>query len=82
MEEQKEALTVNEALNEYYSLKSTYENNYHDKYIKPILTAKNKSKQEKRLEYNKLPKPECINCKRNVGSIFTIKKNHNEYFRI
>ncbi len=74
-------LNVNDALNEYYKLKSNYEENYHDKYIKPILRSKNKSKREKRLEYQKLPKPECINCKRNVGSIFTIKKNTAEYFR-
>lgn len=74
-------LNVNDALNEYYKLKSNYEENYHDKYIKPILRSKTKSKREKRLEYQKLPKPECINCKRNVGSIFTIKKNTAEYFR-
>jgi hypothetical protein len=74
-------LNVNDALNEYYKLKSNYEENYHDKYIKPILRSKKKSKREKRLEYQKLPKPECINCKRNVGSIFTIKKNTAEYFR-
>jgi hypothetical protein len=77
----KEKATVNEVLNEYYKLKSKYEDNYHDKYIKPILRSEGKSKREKRLEYQKLPKPECINCKRNVGSIFTIKKDPQEYSR-
>ena len=77
----KEKATINEVLNEYYKLKSKYEDNFHDKYIKPILRSEGKSKREKRLEYQKLPKPECINCKRNVGSIFTIKKDSQEYSR-
>lgn len=77
----KEKATLNEVLNEYYKLKSKYEDNYHDKYIKPILRSEGKSKREKRLEYQKLPKAECINCKRNVGSIFTIKKDPQEYSR-
>jgi hypothetical protein len=77
----KEKASVNEVLNEYYKLKSKYEDTYHDKYIKPILRSEGKSKREKRLEYQKLPKPECINCKRNVGSIFTIKKDSQEYSR-
>jgi hypothetical protein len=71
----KEKLSVNEAMNEYYKLKSKYETDYQEKYIKPILKANDKSKREKRLEYQKLPKAECINCRRNVGSIFTIKKD-------
>jgi hypothetical protein len=78
----KETSTINEALNEYYKLKSNYEVNYHEKYIKPIIRSNGKSKREKRLEYQKLPKPECINCKRNVGSIFSIKKDPEEYSRI
>ena len=77
----KESPTINEALNEYYKLKSNYEVNYHEKYIKPIIRSNGKSKREKRLEYQKLPKPECINCKRNVGSIFSIKKDPEEYSR-
>jgi hypothetical protein len=77
----KETPTINEALNEYYKLKSNYEVNYHEKYIKPIIRSNTKSKREKRLEYQKLPKPECINCKRNVGSIFSIKKDPEEYSR-
>ena len=77
----KEKLSVNEAMNEYYKLKAKYELDYHEKYIKPILKTNDKSKREKRLEYQKLPKAECINCKRNVGSIFTIKKDAEEYTR-
>jgi hypothetical protein len=77
----KEKANISEVLNEYYKLKSKYEDNFHDKYIKPILRSEGKSKREKRLEYQKLPKPECINCKRNVGSIFTIKKDSQEYSR-
>lgn len=77
----KQKLNVNDAINEYYKMKSKYEETYHDKYIKPILRSKGKSKREKRLDFQKLPKPECINCKRNVGSIFTIKKNQAEFCR-
>lgn len=77
----REKLSVNEAMNEYYKLKAKYEIDYHEKYIKPILKATDKSKQEKRIEHQKLPKAECINCKRNVGSIFTIKKDAEEYTR-
>ena len=62
---------VNEAINEYYRLKDKYERVYYDKYIKPIIKS-NKSKREKRVEYSRLPKHECINCKRNVGTIFNI----------
>lgn len=58
-----------EAINEFYRLKDKYENSYHEKYIKPIIKS-NKSKKEKRIEFSRLPKNECINCKRNVGTIF------------
>ena len=60
-----------EAINEYYRLKDKYENEYYEKYVKQIVKS-NKSKREKRVEYSKLPKQECINCKRNVGTIFNI----------
>jgi hypothetical protein len=68
-----EKISVDDAINEYYNLKNKYETNYQDTYIKPILKAKDKSKREKRVEYSKLPKAECVNCKRNVGTIFSIK---------
>jgi hypothetical protein len=80
-EKGKGKMSVNEAMNEYYKLKSKYESDYYDKYIKGILKDNQKSKREKRLEYQKLPKAECINCRRNVGSIFTIKKDPEEYSR-
>jgi hypothetical protein len=81
MTEKKNKLTIDEALSEYYKLKSKYEETFHEKYLNPILRDTTKSKREKRIEYQKLPKPECINCRRNVGSIFSIKKNAAEYFR-
>jgi len=81
MAEKKNKLNIDEALSEYYKLKSKYEETFHDKYVIPILRDTKKSKKEKRLEYQKLPKPECVNCRRNVGSIFSIKKNEAEYFR-
>jgi len=79
---QKKDIDINEALNEFYKLKSTYETGYYEKYIKPIISSKGKSKREKRADYSKLPKPECINCKRNVGTLFSIKKNADEYVRV
>jgi hypothetical protein len=70
-----EKISVDDAINEYYKLKDKYETSYYEKYIKPIIKAKNKSKREKRVEFSKLPKAECINCKRNVGSIFSTVDN-------
>jgi hypothetical protein len=64
-------LTPIEAIDEFYRLKDKYENGYYEKYIKPII-KNNKSKREKRVEFSRLPKHECINCKRNVGTIFSI----------
>ena len=67
-----EKISVDDAINEYYRLKNIYETSYYEKYIKPIIKATKKSKREKRVEYSKLPKAECVNCKRNVGTIFAI----------
>ena len=61
-----------EAINEFYRLKDKYENGFYEKYVKPILNNK-KSKREKKIEFSKLPKQECINCKRNVGTLFSIR---------
>lgn len=72
------SLSINDAINEYYKLKDTYETNYHNKYIKPIIKSKDKSYKEKRVQFSRLPKPECINCKRNVGSLFSIKQVSTE----
>lgn len=73
-------ITPIEAINEYYRLKDKYERSYYEKYVKPIVSSK-QSKREKRVEYSKLPKPDCINCKRQVGSIFSITNNTNENVR-
>jgi hypothetical protein len=73
---------VLEALNEFYKLKAKYETTYYEKYVKPIIKSKDKSKREKRVEYSKLPKAECINCKRNVGTVFSIKPDPEDYKRI
>ena len=67
-----EKINIDDAINEYYKLKSKYETAYYDTYIKPIIKTKDKSKREKRVEYSKLPKAECVNCKRNVGTVFSI----------
>ncbi len=66
-----------EAINEYYALKNKYQTLNYEKYIKPIIKA-NLSKREKKREFAKLPKYPCINCKRNVGTIFTIENNSEE----
>lgn len=70
---------MEEILNQYYSLKNQYENNYYNQYLKKI---KSLNKREKKLAKSKLPKPRCVNCERNVGSIFSIKYNKEEDFRI
>jgi hypothetical protein len=77
-----DAEKVLEALNEFYKLKAKYENTYYEKYVKPIIKSNNKSKREKRIEYSRLPRAECVNCKRNVGTVFSIKPDPNDYKRI
>lgn len=69
--------TPTEAINEFYRLKDKYESGYYEKYVKPIVRS-NQSKREKRIEYSNLPKHECINCKRNVGTLWDIKVMYNE----
>lgn len=76
-------LTPIESINEFYRLKDKYESGYYEKYVKPIIKS-NKSKREKRVEFSKLPKHECINCKRNVGTLFNIKidvEDNNKIFK-
>ena len=73
-----EKISVEDATNEYYRLKNLYETSYYEKYIKPIVKAEKKSKREKRVEYSKLPKAECVNCKRNVGTTFSILGKSSE----
>lgn len=76
-------LTPIEGINEFYKLKDKYETVYYEKYVKPIIIS-NQSKREKRVAYSKLPKHECINCKRNVGTIWDIKcvyKDDIKYYK-
>lgn len=64
-------ISVNEALNEFYKLKSKYESDY-NKDKQKIIKDKNLSWKEKKQEFKQL-KPKCINCKRPVGTIFSVK---------
>jgi len=77
-----EEISVNEALNEFYRMKAKYEDYVYTKYINPLINDKRMSKNEKRQAYAKLPKPECINCKRNVGTIFSITENKEDLARV
>ncbi len=61
-------------------IKDKYERGYNEKYVTPIVKSK-KTNKDKRIAYSKLPKPECINCKRNVGTIFTIHNDKEEDIR-
>jgi hypothetical protein len=65
-------LTAIEAIGEFYRLKDKYESEYHENYVRAIIADKNMSKREKKVAFSRLPKPPCINCNRNVGSLFTI----------
>jgi hypothetical protein len=67
--------SIEEAVNEFYKMKDRYETAYKEKFVNPLLKDRNLSKKEKRMEYAKLPKAECINCKRNVGTIFSITRH-------
>ena len=71
---------INEAVNNFYNLKNTYESDFYDVYVKQIVTAEI-SKKEKKRRFQRLPKPKCINCMRNVGTIFSIKQNAKEISR-
>lgn len=66
-------MSVMDAFNEYYKLKNKYENDY-NKDKQKIIKNKLMSWKEKRNEFKQL-KPKCINCKRPVGTIFSIKKS-------
>lgn len=77
MDQNKKNQKINEAVDQFYKLKNEYETNFYEKYVKPILNS-GQSRREKKTQYQKLPKPKCINCGRNVGSIFTIKGDAKE----
>ena len=56
----------------FYKLKDQYQKTFKNQYITPIVQSK-ASKIEKRKKYIALPKPKCVNCKRNVGTLFKIQ---------
>jgi hypothetical protein len=66
--------SIEEAVNEFYKMKDRYETAYKEKFVNPLLKDRNLSKKEKRMDFAKLPKAECINCKRNVGTVFSITR--------
>ncbi len=76
-----ENLTPIEGINEYYRLKSKYETDYYEKYVKAIVKS-DKSKKEKKNMFARLPKNECINCKRNVETLFKIQNNYEDSLEI
>lgn len=61
-----------DALNEYFKLKTNYENSIH-KMKKKIFSETESKKTAKRLVLS--IKPQCIKCKRAVGTIFSKKEN-------
>lgn len=74
-------ITVEEALNEYYSLKNKYETTYFKKYIAPILKSTPDLGQQTEL-ISKLPKHACVYCKRPVGSIFESILDKDNFIQI
>lgn len=72
----KARFTVGGAINEYYKLKHRYEQLYKTKHVDGIITS-HESKNAKRIAFSKLPKPSCINCKRPVGTLFSLKGDIN-----
>ena len=80
MSNSRTTMSINESFNEYYSLKNKYESDF-KKDKQKIIKNKFLSWKEKRNEFKQL-KPKCINCKRPVGTIFSIKhsgKDNEDY---
>lgn len=65
--------TFEDALNQFYKLKNQYESSYFEKYVKPIVKNKALTKREKKQMFASLPKRPCVNCKRPVTTIFSVK---------
>jgi hypothetical protein len=61
-------------LQTFYYLKSKYEMDKHERCNQKILIDKTTSIKKKRWQFARC-KPKCINCKRSVGSIFSIKSD-------
>ena len=66
--------SVIEILDLFYKLKNQYQESFKNQYITPII-QNNGSKLEKRKKYINLLPPKCVNCKRNVGTLFKIIPN-------
>ena len=74
-----ETISVNDALNEYFNLKTEFENE--NNIIKQkIMNHPVNSNKEKRIEYLKL-KPKCINCREpsRIGTIFSNSFSEADY---
>jgi hypothetical protein len=76
MEKEEDKRKFLEGLNNYFKMKSEYEET-NLKNRKKIIKNPDLSWKEKRSEYKKL-KPKCINCKRPVGTIFSNLYNPEE----
>jgi hypothetical protein len=68
-----------DSLNEYYKLKHNYETEI-NKEKRKIIKNTELSWKEKRNEFKNY-KPKCINCKRPVGTTFSVKYNTSNEFR-
>ncbi len=69
-------LTSKEAIDNYYKLKSKYEEQK-NKTKQSLINNQKLSIREKRKYFNEL-KPKCINCQRPVGTLFSIKYEEEE----
>ena len=76
MTDNKQRITVSEAINVYYKLKQQYTANHRNKNIKPLLRSKLSSK-ERHKAFVKLPNAQCIACKRAVNTIFNVFVNEH-----
>jgi len=72
--------TFEEELNNYYKLKTKYENSIQKEKVK-IRNNNQLSFKEKKLEFQQF-KPKCINCNRPVGTLFYCKYKEEDGFRI
>jgi hypothetical protein len=71
-------ITKYEKLNEYYFIKNLYEKEFN--LIKlDLIKNKNLTWNEKRVQLTK-KKPKCVNCKRNVGTVFLRSFDNNTLF--
>lgn len=71
-----EDIDVNDTLLDYYKLKEKYDTTYRNKVMSKV--AGKKSKIAKRAIFRTIGKPQCINCKQPVGTIFK-RKYYQEY---